>query len=353
MLRSALGVVLVLTAASCRPREPRADHAAAPTGRGDAAPASASSRTFGKEMTAVDDLATDNIRDITRKYRPLGLDVVDVMVAAMRGDPRPRVRANAVSIVFDACYFAGHLDTALPYLLEALGDPDPDVESRAADVLAGWYLDHSGVRTAVTEHVPRLNAATSSTDRIVQAHAVSALEKLGQRPPAASMLHAQNGAIRQRGVTQALAAHDVEAVPLLVELARTDPELVVRVDAIAAVAELAAAGVRDPLLAALFDDPSDPVAAAAMRAAGTAKAAALAGDLRRVLTAPENNRTDTAIAALTALGDKPAVPAIAAHLGDRGSDAKWNAKLALDALVGETRSLPDWQQWARSQGYLK
>jgi len=350
MTRLALGMMLALAAASCRPRDSR-NEPAAPPGRGDAS--SVADSHFGKEISAVDDLATDNIRDITRKYRPLGLEVVDVMASAIKSDPRPRVRANAVSILFDACYFAGHADTALPYLLQALGDPDADVETRAADVLAGWFLDHSDVRSVVTAHIPRLTAATSSPDRIIQSHAVSALEKLGQRPPAASVLRAQNAAIRQQGVAAALAAHDVDAVPLLVELAKGDPEVGVRVDAIAAVAELAAPAVRDPLLGALFDDASDPVADAAMRAAGTAKASGLADKLRRSLAAAENNRTDAAIVALTALGDKTAIPAIAAHMGDRGSDALWDAKQALDALVGETRSVPDWQQWARSHGYLK
>ena len=301
----------------------------------------------------MDDLATDNIRDITRKYRPIGLAVVDPMAEAIHSDPRPRVRANAVSILFDACYFAGHINVALPYLLEALRDADPDVEVRAADVLAGWYLDRPGVRATVMEHVTHLTAATGSPDRIIQAHAVSALEKLGQRPPAASMLRAYNGAIRQRGVAQAVAAHDVDAVPLLVELARSDPDLSVRVDALAALAELASPSVRDPLLAASFNDASDTVAAAAIRAAGSAKASGLLPDLRRVLGAPENNRTDAAIVALTALMDREAIPLVAAHLADRGSDAKWDAKLALDALVGETRSLPEWQQWAQARGYLR
>jgi len=142
MTRLALGMMLALAAASCRPRDSR-NEPAAPPGRGDAS--SVADSHFGKEISAVDDLATDNIRDITRKYRPLGLEVVDVMASAIKSDPRPRVRANAVSILFDACYFAGHADTALPYLLQALGDPDADVETRAADVLAGWFLDHSDV----------------------------------------------------------------------------------------------------------------------------------------------------------------------------------------------------------------
>jgi len=303
-------------------------------------------------MHAVDDLQTDNVRDVTRKYRPFGVAVVETMAAAQK-DPRPRVRANAVSILFDACWFAGRPDVALQHLLRALDDPEADVVSRAADALAGFYLDERGVRAAVEAHAPRLRAATSSPDPITQAHAVSALEKLGERPPAESVLRAQNGAIRRRGVAQALAAHDVAALPSLVELARRDPDRGVRLDAIAAVGELAAPPVRDPLLSSLFADPDDAIADAALRAAAASHATALAADVRRVAAAPECNRTDAALVALAALGDKEAMPLVATHLADRGSDAKWDAKLALDALTGETRSLPDWQAWARARGYLK
>jgi len=63
-------------------------------------------------------------------------------------------------------------------------------------------------------------------------------------------------------------------------------------------------------------------------------------------------RPAAAIAALTALRDTAAVPAIAAHLNDRSTDTKWNAKLALDALAGPARGLPEWQEWARGKGYL-
>ncbi len=303
-------------------------------------------------MQDVDDLDTDNVQGIARKYRAEGLVVVDRAAAAMRGDARPRVRANAVTVLLDVFYFNQKLASARPYLLEALGDPSPDVLSRAADGLAGWFLDDPAVKTALAAHTEALRAATSSSDPIIQAHAVSALEKMGERPPAESMLRASSSAIRRRGIAQALAAHDLTAVPALVDLARGDPEPVVRMEAIPVAAELAAPDVRDALLGDLLGDPGDGVASAAIKAAGDTHAAALAPKLEAILATPEGNRTAAAIAALGALGDTAAVPAIAAHLHDRSTDTKWNAKLALDALAGPARGLPDWQQWALANGYV-
>jgi HEAT repeat protein len=309
-------------------------------------------RTFGDKMHDVDDLETDNLRDIARKYRAQGLTVVDRVVTAMRSDRRPRVRANAVTVLLDVFYFHQQKDKARPYLLEALADPDLDVESRAADALAGWFLDDAEIKTALSAHSESLRGAASSPDAIIQAHAISALEKMGERPPAESMLRATSSAIRRRGIAQALDARDLAAVPTLVELARTDPEPVVRMEVIAVVAELAAPGVRDALLGELLADPSDGVANAAIRAAGVTGAGALAPKLEVILAAPEGNRADAAVAALAALGDAAAAPAIAAHLNDRSTDTKWSAKLALDALVGPVRDLPSWQAWARTKHYL-
>lgn len=303
-------------------------------------------------MQDVDDLDTDNVQGIARKYRAEGLVVVDRVAAAMRADARPRVRANAVTVLLDVFYFNQQLANARPYMLEALADPSPDVMSRAADGLAGWFLDDPAVKTALAAHTESLRAATSSSDPIVQAHAVSALEKMGERPPAESMLRASNSAIRRRGIAQALAAHDLTAVPALVDLARGDPESVVRMEAIPVVAELAAPDVRDALLGDLLGDPSNGVANAAVKAIGDTQAAALASKLEAILATPEGDRTAAAIAALAALGDTAAVRAIAAHLNDRSTDTKWNAKLALDALAGPARGLPDWQEWARGKGYL-
>jgi HEAT repeat protein len=303
-------------------------------------------------MQDVDDLDTDNVQGIARKYRAQGLVVVDRVVAALRTDARPRVRANAVTVLLDVFYFHQQLPSARPYLLEALGDPSPDVLSRAADGLAGWFLDDPAVKTALAAHVETLRAASSSSDPIVQAHAVSALEKMGERPPAESVLRASSSAIRRRGIAQALAAHDLTAVPALVDLSRGDPEPVVRIEAIPVAAELAAPDVRDSLLGDLVGDPSDGAANAAIKAAGDTQAAALAPKLEAILATSEGNRTAAAIAALAALGDTAAVPAIAAHLDDRSTDTKWNAKLALDALAGPARGLPQWQEWARGKGYL-
>jgi HEAT repeat protein len=317
------------------------------------APSSGSpTHTAGGRMQDVDDLDTDNVQGIARKYRAQGLAVVDRVVAAMRSDARPRVRANAATVLLDIFYFSGQKEKARPYLLEALGDPSPDVLSRAADGLAGWFLDDPAVKAALATHTETLRAATSSSDPIVQAHAVSALEKMGERPPAESLLRASSSAIRRRGIAQALAAHDLTAVPALVDLARGDPEPVVRMEAIPVAAELAAPDVRDSLLGDLVADPGDGVANAAIKAAGDTQAAALAAKLEAIVAAPGANRTAAAIAALAALGDTAAVPMIAAHLDDRSTDTKWNAKLALDALAAPARGLPEWQDWARQKGYL-
>ncbi len=76
-------------------------------------------------------------------------------------------------------------------MLEALADPDADVLARAGDALAGFFLGDSKVKEALSQQAQALRAATSSPDLIVQAHAVSALEKMGERPPAESMLRAR------------------------------------------------------------------------------------------------------------------------------------------------------------------
>lgn len=303
-------------------------------------------------MSDADDLDTNDVQGIARKYRAQGLAVVDRVVAAMRSDERPRVRANAVTVLLDVFYFRGDKDKARPYLLEALGDPLPDVVTRAADGLAGIFFEDPAVKTALAAHVETLRAATSSSDPIVQAHAVSALEKMGERPPSESMLRASNAAIRRRGISQALDAHDLTAVPALVDLAHNDLELVVRMEAIPVAAALATPTMRDSLLGDLVVDPNDGVANAALKAAGDTGAQALAGKIETILAKPEGNLTASAIAALGALGATAAVPAIAAHLEDRSTDAKWNAKLALDALVGSPRALAEWQAWAHGKGYL-
>lgn len=317
-----------------------------------APPASAADHKLGDKMHDVDDLETDDVQGVARKYRALGLAVVDRVVAAMRGDPRPRVRANAVTVILDVCYFHEQKEKARPYLLEALADPDPDVLARAADGLAGFFLDDPEVKTSLSLRVPALRAATSSSDQIVQAHAASALEKMGERPPAGGMLRASSSALRRRGIEQALAARDQSAVPVLVELARADPEVLVRMEAVPVVAELAAPDVRDSLLGQLIGDPEGHVADAAIRAAGVTKAVALANKLEVIVASPEGEHTNVAVIALTAMGYATAAPVIAAHLNDRSVDTKWSAKLALDVLVGPARDLPSWQTWAREKRYL-
>ncbi|HEY2737095.1 MAG TPA: HEAT repeat domain-containing protein [Thermoanaerobaculia bacterium] len=262
------------------------------------------------------------------------------------------MRANAVTALLAILAPGDRKREALPSLLAALGDPESDVETRAADGLAGWFLDEAGVGDALTARVPSLRAATGSPDPIVQAHAISALEKMGEPPPAASILAAHNAAIRRRGIAQAAAARDVAAVPLLIELANCDPEEVVRMEAIPVAAALAAPDARDAFLASLIDGPSDTLANVAIRAAGETGATGLGERLRRILASPSGDRTAAAVAAANALKDTSAVPAIAAHLADSSPDTLWETKLALDTLVGAPREVPEWQAWARQRGYL-
>lgn len=301
----------------------------------------------------MDDLATDDVQGVARKYHAQGLGAVDDLVIALRGDPRTRVRANAVTALLAVMVQSGRARDALPHLLEALGDRDRDVESRAADGLAGWFIDEAGVREALAGHVQSLRDATGSSDPIVQAHAMSALEKMGERPPSGSILTADNAAIRRRGIAQAAAAGDVAAVPRLIKLANGDPEEVVRMEAIPVAAALAPPDVRDPFLAALIEGPSGAVANVAIRAAGESGAIGLDERLREILQGPAGDRTDAAVVALRKLKDTSAVPAIAAHLLDASPDTKWDCKLALDILVGPPREVPEWQAWARQQGYLR
>jgi len=304
-------------------------------------------------MHDVDDLETDNVQGIARKYRGFGTTVLDRMVTAMRGDPRPRVRANAVTIIFDICFFGKELARARPYLLEALADSDPDVLARAADALAGSFLDDPTVKTALSQRAPALRAATSSKDSIVQAHAVSALENMGERPAAESMLRASSSALRRRGIEQAAKAQDRSAVALLVELARHDPEALVRLEAIPVIAELASPDVRDPLLNELVGDPNDIVAIAAIKAAGNARVSVVQPKLEAILSAPGGSRTEAAVTALADLGAAGAAPKIAAHLDEGGTDTKLSIKHALDKLVGPPRAYTEWQAWAREKGYLR
>jgi HEAT repeat protein len=303
-------------------------------------------------MHDVDDLDTDNVQGVARAYRAGGRAVVDRMAAAMRSDPRPRVRANAVTVLLDVFYFHDEKDKARPYLLEALGDPSPDVVSRAADGLAGVFPDDAAVKTALSAQIDALRAATLSPDPIVQAHAMSALQKMGERPPLESMLRASSSGLRRQGIEQAAAASERSVAPLLIELARTDPEVLVRSEAVPVAAQLATPEQRDSFLDALVTDPEDLVAVAAIKAAGATKAVSLAKKIEAILAMPEGNRTEAAVTALGALGDAAAVPMIAAHLNDRSTDTKWSAKLVLDVLAAPARGVPEWQEWARANGYL-
>jgi HEAT repeat protein len=248
----------------------------------------------------MDELATDDVQAVGRKYRYAGPVEIDRLKEALRSDPRGRVRANAVTALVSGLVLSPRKDDLRPILLRALDDRDPDVETRAADGLANWFLSDPGVGPALTRHVDSLRAAVSAKDHIVQTHAIWALKGMGERPPTAALLGAISSADRRQGIEQAKEIKDTSAVPLLVQIAKSDPELVVRMEAVPVAAQLAPPETRDAFLAALIDGAQPGhVVEAAIRAAADTGAVAVVPRLRQILA--EQKSGDTAAAAAAAL----------------------------------------------------
>jgi HEAT repeat protein len=255
----------------------------------------------------MDDLATDDVQGVGRKYRYVSQYVIDNLERVLRSDPRGRVRANAVTALVSGCARVSCSDKVLPSLLRALEDRDPDVETRAADGLAGFYLHVPGVRPALARHVVSLRAAVSSRDFIVASHAISALKEMGERPPTGALLVAVGPSYREDGIEQAGATNDASVAPLLIQIAKADPEENLRTEAVPVAARLAAPAARDALLAALID-PAQPdhVVRAAIQAAVDTGAVAVAPQLREIVLADPAGRRSGAVAlqALQALETK-------------------------------------------------
>jgi len=254
----------------------------------------------------MDELATDDVQGVGRKYRYAGPVEIDRLKAALRSDPRGRVRANAVTALVSRFVLSPRKEDLLPLLLRALDDQDPDVETRAADGLAAWFLNDPGVGPALAKHGESLRAAVSSKDHIVQSHAISALKGMGERPPTAALLAASGGTDRREGIEQAKATNDTSAVPLLIQIAKTDPEEVIRMEAVPVAARLAPPATRDALLAALLDGAQPAhVVEAAIQAAVDTGAVAVVPQLRRIVSEQKQGHFATvAAAALQALEGK-------------------------------------------------
>jgi len=247
----------------------------------------------------MDDLMTEDVQGVGRKYRYAGPVEIDRLTDALRSDPRGRVRANAVTALVGHFVLSPHKDDVLPTLLRALEDRDPDVETRAADGLAGWFLNDPGVRPALDRHLDSLRAAVASKDHIVQTHAISSLQYMGLRPPIAGMLSAINGGHRREGIEQAQATNDASAAPLLIQIAKSDPEVVIRMEAVPVAARLASPAARDAFLAALLDDADPDVVLEAIKAAVETGAVAVVPQLRKVVS--ERKSGNIAAAAMVAL----------------------------------------------------
>lgn len=159
--------------------------------------------------------------------------------------------------------------------------------------------------------------------------------------------------LREMGIEEAGVTLDRAAVPAIEAIAETDPVLDLRKQAIQNVTQLATPSERDSFLDRLLDDPNAQIAAEAASAAARTGPSDVLPHLRRMLTQTDPARVQAAIHALAKLGDRTAIPGIAAHMGDSNPVPRGEASFALDVLVGPPRSYVDWQAWAREKGYLR
>lgn len=117
-------------------------------------------RNFGAAMGDVNDLDTDDVGSVRQKYRQLPQASAPTMATlkkALEHDPRPQVRANAVTALdalpimdlFGKGMFEQNRRDIRRYLIRALDDPSPQVMARAANALALHDLDDSGARASL------------------------------------------------------------------------------------------------------------------------------------------------------------------------------------------------------------
>lgn len=97
----------------------------------------------------------------------------------------------------------------------------------------------------------------------------------------------------------------------------------------------------------------DAVAAEAASTAAKLGTQGVTSQLRATISRPGGEaRIIAAIRALAKLGDRDAVPSIAARLADAAS-VRGEASLALDQLVGPPRAYTEREAWAREKGYVR
>jgi HEAT repeat protein len=323
----------------------------------------ADDRIHGATMSEANDLDTDDVGAVRQRYSTLGQASADTMATlkkALEHDSRVRVRANAATALdalpimdlFGKGAFEQNRRDIRRYLIRALDDAAPAVQARAATALALHDLGDDATREALTKHLPQLRAAVASPDARVADDALLALTTLQVPLPLDALLRSSSERLRQTGVEQAGLAPDPTVLPLIAELALKDPAPAVRRRAIQVMAQQEPPVERDKLLERLLDDPDDQVAAEAAGAVARVKAVALVPHLIQLVARPgADPRLTAAIRALANLGDRAAVPAIAAHMNDEPM-TRGEASLALDTLVGPPRAYTDWQAWAKQQGYL-
>jgi HEAT repeat protein len=318
---------------------------------------------FSGPVHEIDDLDTDDVGAVRKKYHDVTqttADVISRLAKGLREDPRSRVRANAATALdelpimdaFGKSVFAENRRDIRRYLLAALDDPDLMVVARAANALSLHDLNEENVRTTLQQHLGRIRAACAAPSERVADDALWTLRHMDEPLPLDLLLRSSNARFRDMGIEQAGISPDAAMVPPLIAIAERDPEPALRRRAIPVIAEQAPPAVRDALLQRLVEDPDEKVASEAIRAVIKMGMVSLIPQLRQLLGRSSGARLQATIRALGKLGDKASIADIAAHLG-ADPDARAECVLALDALVGPQRSLSEWQAWARQQGYLR
>lgn len=320
-------------------------------------------RIHGAAMSEANDLDTDDVGAVRERYSTIdnaSAGTMAMLKKALEHDPRERVRANAVTALdalpimdlFGKGAFEQNRRDIRRALIRALDDDAAAVQARAGHALALHDLTDDKAREALRNHLPQLRAAVASPNERVADDALWTLRTMQVPLPLEVLLRSRSERFRETGIEQAGIAQDPAAMPLLVELALKDPVPNIRQRAIQVISERFHGPETEKLLAQLLGDADEQIAAEAATAVARAGATALAPDLRQIVARPTGKaRLIAAIRALAKLKDAAAVPAIAARLNDEQPVAG-ETSLALNSLVGTSRTYEEWQAWAKQQGYL-
>src|SRR4051812_24802565 len=123
-------------------------------------------RPLGVAMSEANDLDTDDVGAVRRHYSTIdhaGADTMASLKRALESDARVRVRANAVTALdalpimdlFGKGVFDQNRRDIRRYLIRALEDDAPAVQSRAGATLAVHDLDDDAARAALRKHEPQ------------------------------------------------------------------------------------------------------------------------------------------------------------------------------------------------------